>query len=314
MASSTENLNNLLVEFKIASGLKTDVHIDILEKIDTYPKAQALEIYNFFLTKETNPAILLYIVKKLAYFDQNSSIDILVELLLWKEKFNASDKNPDDYIELRSYVARILGMTKNSKVVLPLLYTLNSKNENYKVRLSCAEALGQVGNNYAVSSLINVVSDNEEKSVYLRETAAKALGKIRDSRALAPLVEILEGKDGLISKFSFFKERIVEAIGNIGSKDKRSIQILEKSLMDHSPYVRMSAIEALSKLDDDETIPLIQNCLKDENQDVIRSAVNALYNILGEEILVKIIYDAESSIVAIDEAKLILEEDNNNEE
>lgn len=311
MESSLENLNNLLIEFKIASGLDANAHIELLEKIENYPKDKALEIYNFFLTKETNPSILLYIVKKLAYYDQSSSIDILLELLLWKEKFNASDKNPDDYIELRSYVARVLGMTKNSKVVLPLLYTLNSKNENYKVRLSCAEALGQVGNNYAVTSLINVVSDNEEKSVYLRETAAKALGKIRDSRALAPLVEILEGKDGLISKFSFFKERIVEAIGNIGTKDQRSIKILEKSLMDHSPYVRMSAIEALSKLDDEEIIPLLKTCLKDENADVIRSAVNALYNLAGEEILVKIIYDAESSLVAIDEAKLILEDEEN---
>lgn len=310
---SSENLARLAKEFKIASGLKTDVHIELLEKIKEYPDVVAAGIYNHFLTLETDPTILLYLVKTIASYNQESSIDILIELLLWKEKFSASGKNPDDYIELRSYIARVLGYTKNSKVTLPLLYTLNNKNENYKLRLGCADALGQMGSNYAVGSLINVVSDNEEKSVYLRETAAKALGKLRDYRAIEPLVSILEGKEGFVNKFSFFKERIVEALGNIGLKDNRSIKALKSALMDESPYVRLSAIEALSKTEDEQIAPIIKDCLFDENEEVARSTVIALYNMLGREILVEIIDTENMPYVCKDEARAIFDEYENDD-
>ena len=284
------------------------MHIELLEKVKEYPDGVAVEIYNHFLTQETSPEILLYLVKTISGFNQESSIDILIELLLWKEKFSASGKNPDDYIELRSYIARVLGNSRNSKVTLPLLYTLNSKNENYKLRLSCADALGQMGNSYAVGSLINVVSDNDEKSVYLRETAAKALGKLRDIRAIDPLVSILETREGFVNKFSFFKERIVEALGNIGTKDNRSVKALKGALLDESPYVRISAIEALSKVDSEEIIPIIKECLFDDNEEVARSTVVALYNILGSEILLEILHEENIPFACKDEAKAIWDE------
>lgn len=305
---SNENLARLAKEFKIASGLKTDVHIGLLEKIREYPDVVAVEIYNYFLTQETSPEILLYLVKTIAGYNQESSLDILIELLLWKEKFSASGKNPEDYIELRSYIARVLGHSKSSKVTLPLLYTLNSKVENYKLRLSCADALGQMGNNYAVVSLINVVADNDEKSVYLRESAAKALGKLRDIRAIEPLVSILESKEGFVNKFSFFKERIVEALGNIGTKDGRSLKALRNSLLDESPFVRLSAIEALSKTEDNEVIPIIKECLYDENEEVARSTVIALYNIIGRDALIEILDVENMPVVCKDEARSIWEE------
>ena len=42
-----------------------------------------------------------------------------------------------------------------------LLYCLNDKNEHYKVRLACADALGRLGNKYAVKPLIDVVKDED---------------------------------------------------------------------------------------------------------------------------------------------------------
>lgn len=311
---SNENLARLAKEFKIASGLKTDVHVELLEKIKEYPETVATGIYNYFLTLETNPSILLYLVKTIASYNQESSIDILIELLLWKEKFSASGKNPDDYIELRSYIARVLGCTKSTKVTLPLLYTLNSKKENYKLRLSCADALGQMGNNYAVGSLINVVADNDEKSVYLRETAAKALGRLRDNRAIEPLVAILEGTEGFVNKFSFFKERIIEALGNIGSKDNRSIKALKSALIDESPYVRLSAIEALSKTNDEQIASLIKDSLFDENNEVAKSTVIALYNMLGKDILVEILETENMPFICKEEARAIFDEVENDTE
>lgn len=310
-----ENLARLAQEYKIASGLKPDVHISLLEKIKDLPLPDAIEMYNYFLTKETSPEVLLYLVKTVSENIDETSIDVLIEMLLWKETFNSEDKSPNDYIEVRSLVARILGSTKNSKVTLPLLYTLNNKKENYKLRLSCADALGQIGNKYAVGSLINVVSDSDEKSVYLRETAAKALGKLRDHKAIEPLVSILESREGFLTKFSFFKERIVEALGNIGTKDERSINALKNALMDRSSYVRLSALEAISKIDDeDEIIPLVKNCLKDDDDEVARSSVIVLYNIIGERILHELLNDDDVSELCKNEAQSILDEYESEEE
>ncbi|MEI8377863.1 MAG: HEAT repeat domain-containing protein, partial [bacterium] len=156
--------------------------------------------------------------------------------------------------------------------------------------------------------------DNEEKSLYLSETAAKALGKLRDYRAIEPLVSILEGKEGFVNKFSFFKERIVEALGNIGLKDNRSLKALKSALLDESPYVRLSAIEALSKTEDEQVAALIKDCLFDENEEVAKSTVIALYNMLGKVVLTEILETEKMPFVCKEEAKAIFEEYENDEE
>ena len=71
---------------------------------------------------------------------------------------------------------------------------MSNKNENYRVRLACADALGRIGDRFVVAPLISVVEDEDEKSIYLRESAATALGLLGDSRAIDPLVSILETK------------------------------------------------------------------------------------------------------------------------
>ena len=95
--------------------------------------------------------------------------------------------------------------------------------------LLATEALGKLGNNYAVSPLIDIVSDKTEQSIYLKESATKALGMIGDMRAVEPLVAILESNESFISKFSFLKERILETLRKIGSKDDRTFKAIKKS-------------------------------------------------------------------------------------
>ncbi len=80
---------------------------------------------------------------------------------------------------------------------------MNNKHEHYKVRLACADALGRIGDKYAVKPLIDLVEDEEEKSVYLKESATFALGLLGDTSAIDPLVAILESKQGFLDKFTF---------------------------------------------------------------------------------------------------------------
>lgn len=315
----TENLDEKLLiiakEFKIAEGLETNTHIKHLEQIEKFPQAQAVALYNYFLTIETNPEVLNYLLKVISKHHQKCSLGVLTDLLLWKENFQKRLKTQDKCLNLRISAAKIIGNLKDNDSVLHLLYILNNKDENYKLRLSCAEALGRIGNTYAVAPLIDVVSDEEEKSVYLRESAATALGLLGDIRAVDPLLNILETKKGLVDKFTFLKEKVIESIGRIGWQDDRSFKALKNALIDESPYIRIGAIETLSgREDDDRVVPLIKGMLHDSDEEVARSAVTALYNVLGKEVLLDILDSNECKVWCKEEAQIILDEYENEED
>ena len=87
--------------------------------------------------------------------------------------------------------------------------------------------MGRIGDKYAVKPLIDVVEDEDEKSVYLKESATFALGLLGDTSAIDPLVSILESKQGFIDKFTFLKERIVEALGKLNFHNKKVLKALK---------------------------------------------------------------------------------------
>ena len=191
----------------------------------------------------------------------------------------------------------------------PLLYCLNNKDENYKVRFACADALGRIGDRYAVAPLIDVVKDEEERSVYLRESAASALGMLGDLRAVDPLVSILETKQGIIDKFTFLKERVIEALGKLRlDNNDRVFNALKSSLMDESSQIRINAIEALMDSDHPEAYDAIKSCLNDVNDEVKKNALIALYNMVGRRILDEVIKEPIYADVLKVEAVSIIEE------
>ena len=167
------------------------------------------------------------------------------------------------------------------------MYCLNNKNENYRVRLACADSLGRIGDKYAVAPLIEVIKDEEEKSVYLKEGATVALGLLGDSRALDPLVSIIEAKQGIMDKFSFLKERAIEALNKMGfGGNDRVFKALKSSLSDESPQVRIEAIEALMDSENPQAFDIIKNVLEnDSDEEVKKNALIALYNISDRTIL-----------------------------
>lgn len=212
-----------------------------------------------------------------------ASLSALLDLLLMKN----IDDEKDLFINVRAMCAKAIANLKDTSAVTPLLYCLNNKDENYKVRLACADALGRIGDRYAVAPLIEVVKDEEEKSVYLRETAASALGMLGDLRAVDPLVSILETQKGIWNKFTFLKERVIEALGKLRLDDnERVFNALKNSLMDESPQIRINAIEAIMDSENPQAVDTIKTCLiEDEDEEVKKNALIALYNLVGREIL-----------------------------
>ena len=251
-----------------------------------YDASELVEIYNYFLTTIEEPEILMFVIKLADAYKAASTLSILLDILLLKKE---NIKDVDNLINVRVLAAKAISNYKDTSTVGALLYCLNDKHENYKVRLACADALGRIGDRFAVEPLIDVVKDENEKSVYVKESATVALGRIGDVSAIEPLVSIIEGKQGLWDKFSILKERIVEALGKHTINNKRVFNVLKQSLMDSSAMVRINAIEALMNSEYDEAEELIRTALKDEDEEVQRNALIALYNMVGRDILDEVI-------------------------
>lgn len=307
-------LELLIEKFQVGQGLAQEEQLKQVSLMEKLSRDEAVVILNHIATLENDPIVLYNIVRSIGKFNDKSSASPLVDLLLWKENCKEKLKSCENFLKVRCLAAKVLGNIKNQSAVVPLLYVLNNKDENYKLRLAAADALGVIGDRFAVAPLMDLVSDEDEKSVYVRESAAKALGMIGDMRAIDPLVSILEAKKGIVDKFSFLKERAIEAISRLGFKDDRTFKALTNSLMDESHQVRANAIEALSEIDDEKVIPLIEKMLHDEEEEVARTAVNALYNLLGKDYLESILNKDNIAGWCKDEAEMIIEEDGEEDE
>ena len=249
-----------------------------------YDSTELVSIYNYCLMNVEDPEVLVQVIKYTDAHRALSTLTILLELLQLK-----IEDMDDSLVNVRAMCAKAISNYKDPSTVVTLLDCLNNKNEHYKVRLACADALGRIGDRYAVKPLIDLVEDEDEKSVYLKESATFALGILGDTSAIDPLVSILESKQGFIGKFTFLKEKIVEALGKLNFNNKKVMKALKNSLMDSSPMVRINAIEAIMNSEDEESVNLIRPCLKDEDDEVKKNALIALYNLLGRDILDEVI-------------------------
>ncbi len=281
---------------RLLNGLKEEI-----------PPIQFLAVCNYFLLLDHRPDILVYLLKELDKFRDSSSVEAVTRLLMMRE--HIEPYNEVDYTDVRVLCAKLIANLKDHKSVFALLDCLNNKNENYKVRLSCADALGRLGDRYAVTPLMNIVSDENEKSVYIRESAATALGLLGDSRAAEPLISILETKNGIMDKFTYLKERVIEALSKLTPDNDRAFLALKRSLSDENPQVRISAIEAIMNYEHEESADLIKKMLKDEDEEVVKNAIIALYNLCGENALKSITENQDYSEFCRHEARNLLEEE-----
>ena len=247
-----------------------------------FDEQKLINLYNYIIESVNEPDILIGVIKMSDSHKNTVTLSKLTDKLLLKN-------TEDNLINVRALCAKAISNYKDTSTVGALLYCLNNKQENYKVRLACADALGRIGDKYAVEPLIDVVKDENEKSVYVKESATFALGLLGDTSAIDPLVAIMESKQGLLDKFSFLKEKIIEALGKLNLNNQKVFKVLKSSLLDSSPIVRINTIEALMNSEYEEAENLIRTALKDEDEEVQKNALTALYNMIGRDILDEVI-------------------------
>lgn len=314
------NDNGLDLDLVIQTcGIGTEVDAEVLiENLinlsDNYTDEELIQIYNYLMSKVYNPKVLMKLIALSDKYRDKSSLAVLTNILLMRINLENTPYDQDDMINVRVMCTKAIVNIKDTSAVGSLLYCLNNKNENYKVRLACADALGKIGNKYAVAPLIDVMQDEEEKSVYLKESAVSALGLLGDTSAVDPLISILDAKQGLLDKFSFLKERIIEALGKLNVSDRKIFKALKRSLYDTSPMVRINAIEALMNTGEEEAIELIRTVLTDDDDEVKKNALIALYNLEGRDILDEVLANPDYSQVLKEEAQELIDEYENEEE
>ncbi len=290
-------------KFLVGKEDNSDLIIESLQGVKKLSRPDAVDLMNYFAGLEKNPKALYYIVKELGKYRDKRSASVLIELLTnFKEK-------KEQYLKIKCSAANILGQLKDENSVIPLMYVMNDREEDYRLRLAAAESLGKLGNSQAVMPLIKIISDEEEKSVYLKESATKALGMLGDERAVDPLIDLLALQKNIIDKFTYLRERTVEALGRIKfNKDKR-VEALKNVLGDKSPHVRASAIEALTEMEDSNVLDFIEPMIYDDNESVVKTAVYAIYNLEGEEYLAMLLNRDNLPAVCRQEIEEILEEE-----
>ena len=304
------NLEAIAEKYSLLDTMNTYDLISRITKLDeVFCSEDLIKIYNYILTNSKSVEVLMHVIALADRFRNYSTLSVLVDMLLLKNTDNLNPQEKESYINLRVMCAKAIANYRDTSAVTPLLYCLNNKDENYKVRFACADALGRIGDKYAVAPLIDVVKDEDEKSVYLRESAASALGMLGDMRAVDPLVSILETKQGIIDKFTFLKERVIEALGKLRLGAGGVVfNALKMSLMDESAQIRINAIEAIMESDHPEAYETIKSCLFDDDDEVKKNALVALYNLHGRSVLDEIIREPLYSDVLKVEAVSMIDE------
>lgn len=307
-------LNSIIEKLISQRQLPSAERIRTLEQFQITASQDICYIMLELLKTETDLNVVIHICNALARLRNPDAVMSVVDLALGNREVEGKDdplkENADGFFKVRVAAVKALGKLRSEKAVVPLMYILNNKDENYRIRLVAAESLGSIGDTYALNPLINLVLDEKESSVYVRESAAKALGMLGDVRAIKPLVKILESKRGILSKFSFLKERVIETIGKISaSPDTDTIKALKESLMDEVPSVRLSAVEALASMGDESLIKVLIPAVYDEDEDVARTAVRGIYSLGGYLELNKLLEDDRLAGWSRDEIETVFEEE-----
>jgi len=137
-----------------------------------------------------------------------------------------------------------------------------------KVRIKAVDALGYVGDSRAVEPLIKALGDSNQ---FVREHAARNLGcdyhsslGCDSSKTISPLIDVLDDEDVFVR---------VEAARSLGENPRPAAREPLEALArrDERWEVRHAAVEALGRISQEESIPVLEALLDDE-EEIVRVA------------------------------------------
>ena len=165
--------------------------------------------------------------------------------------------------EVRSEAAGALRCIGSDRAVVHLRDLL-SKDGDFRVRMSAANALGMVGSGNSIDVLTAALEDSNE---YVRGEAATSLGKLGSEKSVDPL--LLASRD----ESSVVRQRARDALMMIGRPAAPAIAL---TLRDPDARVRRSAALMLGKIASEHALTGLIEALADTNWMVRNEAAVAL--------------------------------------
>ena len=179
----------------------------------------------------------------------------------------ALDATPTSENSTRRWLVWVLGCSKDSRALFPLMRRLDDPN----VRRAVAEALGQLGDKQAVAPLMAKLDDPD---VSIRRAVIEVLGQLGGKHTGARLLAKLDDPD------YYVRRAVAEVLGRLG--DKQAVPSLLAKLDDPDASLRQAVIEALGRLGDKQAVPSLLAKLDDPDADV-RTAVAEVLGQLGDK-------------------------------
>ena len=167
---------------------------------------------------------------------------------------------------VRQIAADALSEIKGKNIQRVFLAMLKNKDEH--LRRCAVEFYNKVPDAAAYEALVEVLGDEDW---WVREKTISALGRLKDKRAIPHLAKMITDEDN--------KWVVPEALAEIGGSEV--IEPLMEFLADESSRVRISAISALGKLKDKDTLPYIKELLNDPDEEVRNEAAKTLKDLTG---------------------------------
>nr|WP_294997996.1 HEAT repeat domain-containing protein [uncultured Methanobrevibacter sp.] len=158
----------------------------------------------------------------------------------------------------------------------------NLSNDDVKVRKEAIESLVGITDEQAIEPLIKATTDDNAQ---VRFKAAEILGSMGDM-AVGKLIEKFENAEGKDKRFLAFALKETE--------DKRVIPYFVDATGDEDFGVRKVAVRALGELQATDELDSIAKCLEDEDWGVKLAAIQALGDLATDE-SIKLIKDARKA-------------------
>jgi HEAT repeat protein len=207
------------------------------------------------LLKDPEDDVRIAACLALGFFKDPSTFDDITNVLL-----------DDPKIEVRQAAAKALGNTEHPAALPYLMEALHDSFWWYEREYAAGDLLGAIEKMgvVAVKPLIEALQDKEGT---VRKFAATLLGRLGDPRAIEPLGMALYDLHHEVGKVS------ADSLARFGVP---SLEILVEALSHPEMWIRIHAIEALSKIKDTRVIPILLQMLNDPERDVKKQVIHSL--------------------------------------
>jgi len=194
--------------------------------------------------------------------------------------------------QVRENAAKALGEIGDKYATSPLIDALG--DDDVSVRVAVVEALRQIGDKYAVDVLIEMMGDKDNA---VRSATSEALLQLGEGELANVITDVLEGKEGVVLNDKRMLKALVKALNASTPTSERAADALVnvgaaellvvEALWGADESVRRIATDALIQIGDAAVEPLLEKLIDSHGR---QRAMDILIR-LGEENLARLFMD-----------------------